>query len=82
MRLARVGYENVTGMLGRGARDVGAPPGCRAASTRVEPVTEAVRPGRRVLDVRRGHEWESGPHRGRDARAAGPAARGSRAAGS
>ncbi|MEO5989245.1 MAG: rhodanese-like domain-containing protein [Candidatus Eisenbacteria bacterium] len=59
MRLARVGYENVAGLLGADAsawRSAGLP----TASIRSEPIGEAVRPGRVVLDVRRAHEWQAG----------------------
>ena len=58
MRLARVGYENVSGVLGGGFerwRSEGRPLGYLG----LEPVTEALRPGRRVLDVRRGPEWDA-----------------------
>ncbi len=58
MRLARVGYENVAGVLAGGIerwRAEGRP----LARLGLEAVTEAVRPGRRVLDVRRGPEWDA-----------------------
>lgn len=58
MRLARVGYENVTGVLADGIerwRSEARP----LARLGLEAVTEALRPGRRVLDVRRGPEWDA-----------------------
>ncbi len=58
MRLARVGYENVIGFLDGGVERWVAE-GLPVASTSQEPVERAVRPGRRVLDVRRAREWES-----------------------
>ncbi|HEY6866605.1 MAG TPA: rhodanese-like domain-containing protein [Candidatus Eisenbacteria bacterium] len=58
VRLARVGYENVTGLLEGGVE--GWPGGGRAlARVGHEPIEQAVRAGRRVLDVRRGPEWEA-----------------------
>ena len=58
MRLARVGYENVTGLLEGG---VAGWPAAGRALARIgnESIAEAVRAGRRVLDVRRGPEWEA-----------------------
>ena len=60
MRLARVGYENVAGIL-EGGVEAWASAGLRVASTALEPVTQAVRSGRNILDVRRPAEW-SGFH--------------------
>jgi len=58
MRLARVGYEQIAGMLEGGiARWRGE--GRAVAASAEEPITTAVRPGRRVLDVRRPREWEA-----------------------
>ena len=59
MRLARVGYENVVGVLGRGIE------GWKAAGLPIEttaqvPVTALAGSGRKVLDVRRVTEWEAG----------------------
>ena len=58
MRLARVGYENVTGILDGGVERWKAE-GLPVASVAQEPVKAALRPGRRVLDVRRPSEWEN-----------------------
>jgi glyoxylase-like metal-dependent hydrolase (beta-lactamase superfamily II)/rhodanese-related sulfurtransferase len=58
MRLARVGYENVVGILDGGVEAWKAA-GLPVASISVEPITTAVRPGRTVLDVRRPGEWGS-----------------------
>lgn len=58
MRLARVGYENVVGLLEGGAARWAAE-GHPLARIAIEPVTDAIRAGRRVLDVRRGPEWDS-----------------------
>ncbi|HEY2955554.1 MAG TPA: rhodanese-like domain-containing protein [Candidatus Eisenbacteria bacterium] len=57
MRLARVGYENVVGTLDGGVERWKAE-GLPLASIPQEPVDSALRPGRRVLDVRRPAEWE------------------------
>ena len=57
MRLARVGYENVAGLLEGGVARWGAE-GRPLARIGIEPVTDAIRPGRRVLDVRRSPEWD------------------------
>jgi glyoxylase-like metal-dependent hydrolase (beta-lactamase superfamily II)/rhodanese-related sulfurtransferase len=57
MRLARVGYENVLGTLEGGIEGWRAA-GFPVASIPNEPVGRAVRPGRRILDVRRAPEWE------------------------
>ena len=57
MRLARVGYENVAGIL-EGGIERWKSEGMPVASTREEPAAGAVRPGRRVLDVRRRAEWD------------------------
>ena len=57
MRLARVGYENVVGILDGGFerwKSEGLPVG----SIAIERADRAFRPGRRVLDVRRPSEWE------------------------
>jgi len=57
MRLARVGYENVTGILEGGIaawRAAGLP----VASIATTPLAEALAPGARVLDVRRAREWQ------------------------
>ena len=59
MRLARVGYENVAGILNGGMA------AWKAAGLPVESIpqlaaAEATRPGRRVLDVRRDREWDEG----------------------
>ncbi len=56
-RLARVGYDDIGGWLegGSGAwRAAGLP----VATIREEPIADGARPGRPVLDVRRGPEWE------------------------
>ncbi len=58
MRLARVGYENVTGILDGGCERWKAE-GFPVASIEQEPVESAVRAGRPVLDVRRPREWEA-----------------------
>ena len=58
VRLARVGYENVVGVLEGGIerwRSEGRP----LARTASAPVTDAIRPGRNVLDVRRAPEWSA-----------------------
>jgi hydroxyacylglutathione hydrolase len=54
-----VGYDRIAGMLDGRAESWRAA-GLRIASTGDEPVARAVRPGRRVLDVRRRPEWDSG----------------------
>ena len=59
MRLARVGYENVTGLLAGGVagwKKAGFP----IATSLREPIVAALKPGRRVLDVRRPAEWNDG----------------------
>ena len=58
MRLARVGYENVAGTLDGGIERWKAE-GLPVASVPQEPAARALRPGRRVLDVRRPGEWEA-----------------------
>jgi rhodanese-related sulfurtransferase len=58
MRLARVGYENVMGILDGGIERWKAE-GLPVATVPQEPVKAALRPGRRVLDVRRPSEWEN-----------------------
>lgn len=58
MRLARVGYENVVGVLEDGIerwRSEDRP----LARLGIEAAADAVRPGRNVLDVRRGPEWDA-----------------------
>jgi glyoxylase-like metal-dependent hydrolase (beta-lactamase superfamily II)/rhodanese-related sulfurtransferase len=57
MRLARVGYENVAGIL-EGGIEAWKAEGLPVASLADERVDRAFRPGRRVLDVRRPSEWE------------------------
>ena len=59
MRLERVGYENVAGTLGGGIEAWRAA-GLAVASHPLEPIAGAIRPGRRVLDVRRPGEWAGG----------------------
>lgn len=56
MRLARVGYERVAGIL-EGGIEAWEAAGRPVASFGVEPVADAIRPGRTVLDVRRSGEW-------------------------
>ena len=59
MRLARVGYENVAGVLEsdvEGWRAAGLPIGTIAQV----PAASLAGPGRHVLDVRRAREWEEG----------------------
>ncbi|HTM57250.1 MAG TPA: rhodanese-like domain-containing protein [Candidatus Udaeobacter sp.] len=59
MRLERVGYENVLGTLAGGIaawRDAGLPLKAHA----IEPAGGAIKPGRRILDVRRPGEWSDG----------------------
>ena len=58
MRLARVGYERVAGILDGGVAAWQAA-GLPTASIALEPTTAAIRPGRTVLDVRRDGEWKS-----------------------
>jgi rhodanese-related sulfurtransferase len=57
MRLARVGYENVAGILDGGVERWKAE-GLPVASVAQQPVESALGSGRRVLDVRRPAEWE------------------------
>lgn len=59
MRLSRVGYENVRGLLDPDST-TWPTAGFPIASLRSEPIEVAVRPGRQVLDVRRRHEWQAG----------------------
>lgn len=59
MRLARVGYERVAGLL-EPDPTLWADAGLATRSIAVEPIATSVRAGRRVLDVRRKHEWQSG----------------------
>jgi len=63
MRLARVGYENVAGILDGGVERWKAE-GLPVASVPQESVESALRSGRRVLDVRRPAEWERFHHKG------------------
>jgi len=59
MRLARVGYENVVGVLEGGMagwRRAGLP----VATTTQVAAPALAAPGKRVLDVRRSREWEDG----------------------
>jgi rhodanese-related sulfurtransferase len=58
MRLARVGYENVVGILDGGLERWRAD-GYPVSMTLQEPVERAVRSGHQVLDVRRPREWEA-----------------------
>lgn len=58
MRLARVGYENVIGVLDGGV-DAWKAAGLAIATIPQVPA-EALGAGRRVLDVRRTREWEAG----------------------
>jgi hydroxyacylglutathione hydrolase len=58
MRLARVGYENVVGVVDGGV-DAWRAAGLPVAST-LQVAAEALEAGRRVLDVRRRREWEDG----------------------
>jgi hydroxyacylglutathione hydrolase len=57
MRLARVGYENVAGLLDGGIERWKAE-GLPVATVLQEDAARAIRPGRRVLDVRRRNEWD------------------------
>jgi hydroxyacylglutathione hydrolase len=57
MRLARVGYENVVGLLEGGIERWKAE-GLPVAAVAQEPAEHALRSGRHVLDVRRPGEWE------------------------
>lgn len=59
IRLARIGYESVAGMLEGGVAAWRAAGGAVAAVAQV-PAAEALASGRRVLDVRRAGEWEEG----------------------
>lgn len=58
MRLARVGYENVAGIL-EGGVEAWKAAGLPTASIVLEPLSEVVRAGRKVLDVRRDGEWKN-----------------------
>ena len=58
MRLARVGYETVVGLLDGGVERWKAE-GLPVASVPQEAADRALRSGRRVLDVRRPGEWET-----------------------
>jgi hydroxyacylglutathione hydrolase len=57
MRLARVGYENVVGLL-EGGVEAWKVEGLPLAAMPQEHAARALRPGRHVLDVRRRTEWE------------------------
>jgi glyoxylase-like metal-dependent hydrolase (beta-lactamase superfamily II)/rhodanese-related sulfurtransferase len=59
MRLSRVGYENVVGIVEGGVEGWRAA-GLPIASTPQVPAPSVAAPGRRVLDVRRRPEWEDG----------------------
>ncbi len=59
MRLARIGYENVVGVLEAGL-DAWRAAGLPTGSTMQVPAGSLAAPGRRVLDVRRTREWEEG----------------------
>lgn len=59
MRLERVGYENVAGLLDGGMAALRAA-GLPVSACAIEPVERALKPGRSVLDVRRSGEWASG----------------------
>ncbi len=59
MRLSRVGYGAISGLLAANEADW-QQGGMELARTGMEPLTQAVGPGRRVLDVRRRHEFLSG----------------------
>jgi hydroxyacylglutathione hydrolase len=56
MRLSRVGYENIVGLVTSAPEEWRAA-GMAIATTPQEPIESAVRAGRRVLDVRRAREW-------------------------
>ncbi len=59
MRLARVGYERIAGLLDPNpARWAEA--GLATRTITVEPIAASVQAGHRVLDVRRKHEWQAG----------------------
>ena len=57
MRLARVGYENIAGLLDGGV-EAWKKEGLPVAAVPQEDASKAIRPGRRVLDVRRKNEWD------------------------
>jgi glyoxylase-like metal-dependent hydrolase (beta-lactamase superfamily II)/rhodanese-related sulfurtransferase len=59
VRLARVGHERIAGML-EGGCEAWCAAGLPSAAGACEPIERALRPGRRVLDVRRAREWEGG----------------------
>jgi glyoxylase-like metal-dependent hydrolase (beta-lactamase superfamily II)/rhodanese-related sulfurtransferase len=59
MRLARVGYDRVVGLL-EPATSSWRAAALEVASTRSEPIATAVDGRRSVLDVRRRHEWSAG----------------------
>ena len=59
MRLARVGYENVVGLL-EGGCDAWRAAGLPMARTGETPAADADAPGAHVLDVRRPAEWAAG----------------------
>jgi len=58
MRLSRVGYEKIVGILSGPVADL-ADAGHPVRSTAQVEATDAERPGRRVLDVRRPPEWRA-----------------------
>jgi len=58
MRLARVGYENIVGLLGGGI-DAWRAAGLAVKTTAQVPMAEATGAGRRILDVRRPREYEA-----------------------
>jgi len=62
MRLARVGYENVIGILDGGIERWRAD-GLPVAAVTLRPASEALEHGTRVIDVRRPAEWRAS-HRG------------------
>jgi rhodanese-related sulfurtransferase len=63
MRLTRVGYENVVGVL-QGGLEAWKLADLPVRSTRQIPVQQALAPGSRVLDVRRPGEWDSSHYEG------------------
>jgi len=58
VRLARVGYERISGFMDRGVEGWHSIGGL-VASVPMEPAAEALVPGRHVLDVRRKREWDT-----------------------
>ena len=59
MRLARVGYERIAGLLDPDSARW-AEAGLATRTITVERIATSVQAGRRVLDVRRKHEWQAG----------------------